>query len=235
MQIRKLSIVIPAYNEAATIHLILDKVQTVQLMNDIEKEVIVVNDCSTDDTHGAIERYQQQHPDLNIQYFRHSVNRGERGGVAHGNPPRHGRLPHHSGCRFGIRPAGIQPVAETDVGRVCGCGVWIAVYGRQTAPHFVFLADHRQSFSHLFIQLFYRFNLTDMETCYKLFRTDLIQRLKLRENRFGFEPEVTSQNCPNQRHSDLRSGHFVLWARLRRREKNRVERWSSGDLLYFEV
>ena len=55
---QKLSIIIPAYNEAKTIHLILDKVKAVKLLNDIQKEVIIVNDCSQDDTEGAIQKYQ---------------------------------------------------------------------------------------------------------------------------------------------------------------------------------
>ena len=74
---KKLSIVIPAYNEAKTIHLILDKVKAVQLTNNIEKELIIVNDCSTDGTTEAIADYQQKNPDLNIQYFEHEVNMGK--------------------------------------------------------------------------------------------------------------------------------------------------------------
>ena len=62
--IHQLSIVIPAYNEGRTIHLILDKVKAVQLMNDIKKEIIIVNDCSKDDTEEAVMRYQSQNPDV---------------------------------------------------------------------------------------------------------------------------------------------------------------------------
>ena len=69
-----LSIVIPAYNEAKTIHLILDKVKAVSLMHDMKKEVIIVNDCSTDDTEKAILNYQKAHPKLPIQYYRHEQN-----------------------------------------------------------------------------------------------------------------------------------------------------------------
>ena len=71
---KKLSIIIPAYNEGPTIHFILDKLQQVRLLNNIEKEVIIVNDCSKDNTEEAIRKYIISNPTLNIQYFKHEVN-----------------------------------------------------------------------------------------------------------------------------------------------------------------
>ena len=75
--IEKLSIIIPAYNEGRTIHLILDKVKEVNLINNINKEVIIVNDCSTDDTDSAVNNYIISNPLLNIQYFKHEINMGK--------------------------------------------------------------------------------------------------------------------------------------------------------------
>ncbi len=72
-----LSIVIPAYNEERTIHLILDKVKAVQLIGGLSKELIIVNDCSGDDTKGAVQRYIDVNPDLPIKYFEHEVNKGK--------------------------------------------------------------------------------------------------------------------------------------------------------------
>ena len=77
MTINTLSIIIPAYNEGATIHLILDKVKATNLVNDIAKEIIIVNDCSSDDTSEAVKRYQKANPDLNIQFYEHEVNKGK--------------------------------------------------------------------------------------------------------------------------------------------------------------
>ena len=74
---KTLSIVIPAYNEGKTIHLILDKVKAVKLIGGLQKEVIIVNDCSKDDTEEAIKRYQDSNPDMHIQYFKHEVNQGK--------------------------------------------------------------------------------------------------------------------------------------------------------------
>ena len=72
-----LSIVVPAYNEAPTIHFILDKVKAVELAGGLNKEVIIVNDCSRDDTKGAIQRYMADNPGLPIQYYEHDVNKGK--------------------------------------------------------------------------------------------------------------------------------------------------------------
>ena len=73
MSIKKLSIVIPAYNEAKTIHRILNKVGDVTLIDGIEKEIIIVNDCSTDDTAVTLAQYASQHPQMGLQIFHHEV------------------------------------------------------------------------------------------------------------------------------------------------------------------
>ena len=77
MNITKLSIIMPVYNEARTIHKILDEIKNVVLINNIEKELIIVNDCSTDDTENAIQHYTNNNPLLEIQYYKHTVNKGK--------------------------------------------------------------------------------------------------------------------------------------------------------------
>ena len=77
MQFKLLSIVIPAYNEAATIHLILNKVKDVQLIGGLQKEVIIVNDCSKDATEDAVKSYIDANPELHIEYIKHDVNKGK--------------------------------------------------------------------------------------------------------------------------------------------------------------
>ena len=69
MAFNTLSILIPAYNEERTIHLILDKVLAVDLDNNIKKEIVLVNDCSTDDTEGAISKYISEHPDADMKLY----------------------------------------------------------------------------------------------------------------------------------------------------------------------
>lgn len=74
---KTLSIAIPSYNEARTIHLILDKVKNVQLPNEMQKEIVIVNDCSMDNTEEAIKKYMSSFPKLNIKYYKHEVNKGK--------------------------------------------------------------------------------------------------------------------------------------------------------------
>ena len=74
---QKLSIIIPAYNEGKTIHFILDKIQKVELLNQMQKEIVIVDDCSKDETSTAIESYIDNNPNVNIQLFKHYVNKGK--------------------------------------------------------------------------------------------------------------------------------------------------------------
>ncbi len=199
--ITKLSIVIPAYNEGRTIHLILNKVKAVQLIDDIEKEVIIINDCSKDDTEEAILRYQQQNPDLPITYFKHEVNKGKGAALHTGISKATGEyvIIQDADLEYDPREFNIllQPVIE---------GFADVVYGSRFMggnPHRILFFWHTigNKFLTFLSNMFTNLNLTDMETCYKLFKTEMIQSIKLKENRFGFEPEVTARvaRIPNVR------------------------------------
>lgn len=192
-KISTLSIVIPAYNEEQTIHLILDKVRDVQLLGDISKELIIVNDCSSDDTEGAIGRYREANPSLNIQYFAHEVNKGKGAAL-------HTGIERATGEYLIIQDADLEydPEEYNDLLKPVLSGFADVVYGSRfqgSKPHRILFFWHTigNKFLTFLSNVFTNLNLTDMETCYKLFRTDLIQGLTLRENRFGFEPEVTAK------------------------------------------
>ena len=192
-EISKLSIVIPAYNEEQTIHLILDKVRDVQLVGGITKELIIVNDCSSDDTEGAITRYREANPALNIQYFAHEVNKGKGAAL-------HTGISRATGEYLIIQDADLEydPEEYNDLLKPVLSGFADVVYGSRfqgSKPHRILFFWHTigNKFLTFLSNVFTNLNLTDMETCYKLFRTDLIQGLTLRENRFGFEPEVTAK------------------------------------------
>jgi len=188
-----LSVIIPAYNEGKTIHLILDKIKTVRLTDNIEKEIIIVNDCSKDNTEEAIHAYQQAHPDLNIQYFRHEKNAGKGAAL-------HTGIKKATGDYLIIQDADLEydPEEYNILLRPIIIGFADVVYGSRLIggkPHRILFFWHSignrmlTAFSNMFTNL----NLSDMETCYKLFRREFIQGITLRENRFGFEPEVTAK------------------------------------------
>ena len=191
--IKKLSIIVPAYNEEATIITIFDKLNEVELVNDIQKEIIVINDASKDATEQKIKDYQAAHPEMDIRYLKHEINKGKGAALRTG-------FHHASGDYLIVQDADLEydprefnillkPVIE---------GFADVVYGSRFMggkPHRILFFWHSigNKFLTFLSNMFTNLNLTDMETCYKLFRTDIIQSLELKENRFGFEPEVTAK------------------------------------------
>lgn len=193
MSITKLSIIIPAYNEEKTIHLILNKVKEVNLINDIKKEVIVVNDCSSDNTEKALETYMASNPDLEIKYFKHEHNKGKGAAL-------HTGIKSATGEFLIIQDADLEydPNEYNDLLKPVVNGFADVVYGSRFMggnPHRILFFWHTigNKFLTSMSNMFSNLNLTDMETCYKLFDTKLIQSISLNENRFGFEPEVTAK------------------------------------------
>lgn len=191
--IQKLSIVIPAYNEGKTIHLILNKVKAVQLTQDIQKEVIIVNDCSSDDTEAAILRYKDANPELNIQYYKHEVNKGKGAAL-------HTGIEKATGEYLVIQDADLEydPEEYNDLLKPILEGQADVVYGSRFMggnPHRILFFWHSigNKLLTFLSNMNTNLNLTDMETCYKLFNTKMLQSLSLREKRFGFEPEVTAK------------------------------------------
>lgn len=189
----KLSIIIPAYNEGPTIHLILNKVKAVQLIGDLSKEVIIVNDFSKDNTEEAIHKYMEQNPELNIQYFKHEKNKGKGAAL-------HTGIEKATGDYIIIQDADLEydPEEYNDLLPPVLDGHADVVYGSRFMgghPHRILFFWHSigNKFLTILSNVFTNLNLTDMETCYKLFKREHIQSLKLKENRFGFEPEVTAK------------------------------------------
>lgn len=188
-----LSIVIPAYNEGRTIHLILDRVKAVNLRGNIAKEVIIVNDCSKDNTEEAIQAYMSNNPELNIQYYKHEVNSGKGAALHTGIQKATGDFVIIQDADLEYDPNEynilLQPILD---------GFADVVYGSRFMggnPHRILFFWHSIGNKMLTFlsNMFTNLNLTDMETCYKLFRREIIQGIQLKEKRFGFEPEVTAK------------------------------------------
>ena len=189
----KLSIIVPAYNEANTIHHILNRIAEVELINNIYKELIIVNDSSTDDTEGVINEYIRVHPEQNIQYFKHEINKRKGAAI-------HTGIQKATGEYLIIQDADLEydPQEFNLLIKPIIKGAADVVYGSRFLggnAHRILFYWH--SIGNKFLtklnNMFTNLNLTDMETCYKMFRTSIIQNIKLKEKRFGFEPEITAK------------------------------------------
>lgn len=191
MVVNILSIIIPVYNEEATISLILSKIRDVNLVNNIDKELIIVNDCSTDRTAEEVEKFIAANPSLNVKFFQHETNKGKGSAL-------HTGILQARGQYLIIQDADNEydPNEYNDLLKPVIMQFADVVYGSRfmgSNPHRILFFWHTigNKFLTFLANMFSNLNLTDMETCYKLFNTEILQSIKLKEKRFGFEPEVT--------------------------------------------
>ena len=187
---RTLTIVIPAYNEAATIGIVLKRIEQVVLTEGVSKEIIVVDDCSTDET-ATIVKSHEAGPGTSIRYLRNAINSGKGFSIRNG-------IKSATGDFIIIQDADLE-YDPRDYNKLLAPaleGYADVVYGSRlmsTHPRRImfFLHSIGNSFLTTLVNAVSNLNLTDMETGYKLFRREHLQGITLKENRFGFEPEVT--------------------------------------------
>lgn len=189
--IQKLSIIIPAFNEEKTIKEVLEVVSNLKLINGIEKELIVVNDFSSDNTASLIESFQQENPSVNLKLFNRKVNRGKGAALHYGISEATGDYLIPQDADLELDPNDInkilQKAIDDELDVVYGSRFKHSNQGKEGLGLWANLFLTRLS------NTFTGFRITDMETCYKLIRTSIAKDLKLKEERFGFEPEVTAK------------------------------------------
>ena len=193
MIINKISIIVPAFNEESTISIIADKLLNLYLVNNIKKEIIIINDCSTDKTDYLIQNIIQLNPTAEIKYIKHEKNLGKGAAI-------HSGIKNATGDYLIIQDADLEydPSEMNKLLKPVLDGYADVVYGSRFiggAPHRILFFWHTigNKFLTFLSNFFTNLNLTDMETCYKLFKTSIIKTISLQEKRFGFEPEITSK------------------------------------------
>jgi glycosyltransferase involved in cell wall biosynthesis len=193
MIINKISIIVPAFNEESTISIIADKLLNLYLVNNIKKEIIIINDCSTDNTEHLIQNIIKSNPTAEIKYIKHEKNLGKGAAI-------HSGIKNATGDYLIIQDADLEydPSEMNKLLKPVLDGYADVVYGSRFiggAPHRILFFWHTigNKFLTFLSNFFTNLNLTDMETCYKLFKTSIIKTISLQEKRFGFEPEITSK------------------------------------------
>ena len=189
----KLTIIIPVYNEEKTIINILDLISEVKLINDITKEIVIVNDCSTDNTEVALQDYFNINSHIDFSYFKHEKNAGKGAAI-------HTGIKIATGDYIIMQDADLEydPHEYNSLLRPILAGHADVVYGSRFIggnAHRVLFFWHTigNKFLTALSNMFTNLNLTDMETCYKVFKSDILKSIPLFEHRFGFEPEVTAK------------------------------------------
>lgn len=190
----KLSVIVPVFNEESTIKHILDRITEVTLINNIGKEIIIVNDFSKDNSDVEIRNYITRHKgDIEITYVAHKINRGKGASIRTG-------IQEATGDFIIVQDADLEydPNDYNTLLYLILNGHADVVYGSRFIggnPHRVLFFWH--SFGNRILtnisNMFTNLNLTDMESCYKLFKSEILKTISLKEDRFGFEPEVTAK------------------------------------------
>jgi len=193
MEFSKLTVILPVYNEFDYIITTLDKIKNNKLKFNLEIEIIVINDFSNDGTEEQLKIFKEENRTFNMQYFNHKRNLGKGAAIRTG-------LKHATGEIILIQDADLEydPIEYNKLLNPIITGVADVVYGSRfkgSGPQRALFFWHYlgNKVLTLLSNIFSNLNLTDMETCYKVFKNDIIKSLDLRENRFGFEPEVTAK------------------------------------------
>ena len=205
-----LSIIIPAYNEENTISLILQQIVKVKLINNLHKEIIIVNDFSTDKTEKKIQEFISLNKNEKIELINQPFNQGKGAALRKGIEKAIGKYLIIQDADLEYDPFEynilLQPIVDDKADIVYGSRF---IGGK---PHRILFFWHSigNKFLTFISNMFTNLNLTDMESCYKLFKTDIIKSINLKENRFGFEPEITAKisRVPNIRIYEVGISYF---------------------------
>jgi len=220
---KKLSILIPVYNEDQTIFKVLQIIDELVLIDSIEKEVIIINDNSNDNSKSEIERYLKE-VDSKFNLVNHDINKGKGAAIQTG-------IKNVTGDYIIIQDADLElnPSEINNLLKVVQNKKADIVYGsrflNQDKKGGTAISNMANSFLTWLSNFVFRIKITDMETCYKLVPASEFKRLKLQEQRFGFEPEITAKLAKNK---SLKWAEVPIAYNSRTDEEGKKIGWKDG-------
>jgi glycosyltransferase involved in cell wall biosynthesis len=223
--INQLSIIIPVFNEQQTIYKLLDKIADLSLINNVKKEIIVVNDASTDASKDKIIQFINENPSSNIVFIDQPINKGKGGAVKSGIAKASGDYCVIQDADLELDPTEIntllQPIIDNEANIVYGS----RFLNNKKHEKEVLLNRMANKFLTWLSNLIMGVKLTDMQTCYKMIPTELYNQLTLKENGFAFDPEITAKLAKNKQ---LKWKEVPISYHPRTKEEGKKIRWSHG-------
>lgn len=221
---KKLSIIIPVYNEAKTIAEVLRVVNGLTLINGIEKEIIVVDDCSKDNSNSEIKNEIEKLNSSSIKLCVHPINKGKGGAIHTGIKEATGDYTIIQDADLELIPSEINNLLQIVLDKKADI-----VYGSRFLNKEIkggsWLSNRANAFLTWLSNRVFGIRITDMETCYKLVPTPVFKSLKLVEQRFGFEPEITAKLA---KHKNLKWAEVPITYNPRNNEQGKKIGWKDG-------
>ena len=221
---KKLSIIIPVYNEAKTIGQVIDVIYNLKLISETEKEIIIVNDCSKDDSQLVIDSAIQKINSSQIKLCRHQTNKGKGGALHTGIKEATGDYTIIQDADLELNPEEINLLLQVVLDKKAD-----VVYGsrflNKKNEGGSWLSKRANAFLTWLSNRVFGIRITDMETCYKLVPTHVFKSLKLVEQRFGFEPEITAKLS---KHKNLKWAEVPITYLPRNNAQGKKIGWKDG-------
>ncbi len=221
---KKLTILIPVFNEERTILELLQKVLDVQLIDNIEKEIIIVDDASTDNSKKLINLFIEQCASENIRYTIHQVNQGKGAAIQTGVKLATGDYIIIQDADLELNPEEynllLVPILNGEADVVYG-----SRFMDKTKSGSSTLSRIANYFLTTLTNIVLRIRITDMETCYKLIKAETIKSIELKEKRFGFEPEITARLSKIK---NIRFKEVPVTYNARKQDQGKKIGWKDG-------
>jgi glycosyltransferase involved in cell wall biosynthesis len=195
---RKLSIIIPVYNEANTIGEVIQIIDQLELTNQIEKEIVIVNDCSTDQSANEIEKALATVSSDHFELLSHKINKGKGGAIHTGIQKASGDYIIIQDADLELDPNEMNLLIKAVIDEGADIVYGSRFLGKESKGG-SFLSNTANAFLTRLSNAVFGIKITDMETCYKLVPAEEFKALNLVEQRFGFEPEITAKLAKNKK------------------------------------